>query len=161
MLRKIRKMLKQEEGFTLMELMIAVVIIGILGGIAIPVYKGVQERAKYAVGEANAQMLNRSIVHWIELGMPDENGQPKPQEQRIKENEYDHEKHGADLFAWLGLDEVEYVNWSKGDDEDDDDPRPDDYSPWQYYPDTSVAKLEKPEKPGPKQPESDETRGIS
>ncbi len=147
MLRKIRKMLKQEEGFTLMELMIAVVIIGILGGIAIPVYKGVQERAKYAVGEANAQMLNRSIVHWIELGMPDENGQPKPQEQRIKKNEYDHEKHGAHLFAWLGLDEVEYVNW-------DSEKR-------QYYPDTSVAKLEKPEKPGPKQPESDETRGIS
>ena len=152
MLRKIRKMLKQEEGFTLMELMIAVVIIGILGGIAIPVYKGVQERAKYAVGEANAQMLNRSIVHWIALGMPDENGQP--QDKLIKEDEYDHEEHGAGLFAWLGLDEVEYVNWSKGDDEDDDDPRPDDYSPWQYYPDTSVeeGKLKKPEKPGPEQP---------
>lgn len=147
MLRKIRKMLKQEEGFTLMELMIAVVIIGILGGIAIPVYKGVQERAKYAVGEANAQMLNRSIVHWIELGMPDENGQPKPQEQRIKEsNEYDHEEHGADLFAWLGLDEVEYVNWDKN-----AQTRPHDYLPWQYYPDTLVeeGKLKKPEKPGP------------
>ncbi|HPT83385.1 MAG TPA: prepilin-type N-terminal cleavage/methylation domain-containing protein, partial [Limnochordia bacterium] len=111
MLRKIRKMLKQEEGFTLMELMIAVAIIGILGGIAIPVYNGVQERAKYAVGEANAQMLNRSIVHWIALGMPDENGKPKPQDELIEENKYDHKTHGAGLFAWLGLDEVEYVNW--------------------------------------------------
>lgn len=148
MLRKIRKMLKQEEGFTLMELMIAVVIIGILGGIAIPVYKGVQERAKYAVGEANAQMLNRSIVHWIALGMPDENGQP--QDKLIKEDEYDHEEHGAGLFAWLGLDEVEYVNWSKRD-EDEDNPRPDGYSPWQYYPDTSVAKLKKPEPDEPEQ----------
>lgn len=141
MLRKIRKMLKQEEGFTLMELMIAVVIIGILGGIAIPVYNGVQERAKYAVGEANAQMLNRSIVHWIALGMPDENGQPKPQNELIKENEYDHEKHGADLFAWLGLDEVEYVNWGG-------DTQPSGYSKWQYYPDTSTSvtggKLTKP-----------------
>jgi len=147
MLRKIRKMLKQEEGFTLMELMIAVVIIGILGGIAIPVYKGVQERAKYAVGEANAQMLNRSIVHWIALGMPDENGQP--QDKLIKEDEYDHEEHGAGLFAWLGLDEVEYVNWDKN-----AQTRPDGYSPWQYYPDTSVeeGKLKKPEKPGPEQP---------
>jgi len=147
MLRKIRKMLKQEEGFTLMELMIAVAIIGILGGIAIPVYKGVQERAKYAVGEANAQMLNRSIVHWIALGMPDENGQP--QDKLIKEDEYDHEEHGAGLFAWLGLDEVEYVNWDKN-----AQTRPDGYSPWQYYPDTSVeeGKLKKPEKPGPEQP---------
>lgn len=138
MLRKIRKMLKQEEGFTLMELMIAVVIIGILGGIAIPVYKGVQERAKYAVGEANAQMLNRSIVHWIALGMPDENGQPKPQDKLIEEDEYIHDTHGADLFAWLGLDEVEYVNWGED--------RPSGYSAWQYYPDTSVTggKLTKP-----------------
>ena len=141
MLRKIRKMLKQEEGFTLMELMIAVAIIGILGGIAIPVYKGVQERAKYAVGEANAQMLNRSIVHWIELGMPDENGQPKPQDELIKENDdYDHNTHGADLFAWLGLDEVEYVNWDKN-----AQTRPDGYSPWQYYPDTSVPKFPEPD----------------
>lgn len=124
MLRKIRKMLKQEEGFTLMELMIAVAIIGILGGIAIPVYNGVQERAKHAVGEANAQMLNRSIVHWIALGMPDENGKPKPQDELIEENKYDHEEHGAGLFAWLGLKEVEYVNW---------DPKT-----RQYYPDTSV-----------------------
>ena len=149
MLRKIRKMLKQEEGFTLMELMIAVVIIGILGGIAIPVYKGVQERAKYAVGEANAQMLNTSIGQWIALGMPDENGQPKPQDELIKENDYDHNTHGADLFAWLGLDEVEYVNWDKN-----AQTRPDGYSPWQYYPDTSVeeGKLKKPEKPGPEQP---------
>ena len=138
MLRKIRKMLKQEEGFTLMELMIAVVIIGILGGIAIPVYKGVQERAKYAVGEANAQMLNRSIVHWIALGMPDENGQP--QDKLIKEDEYDHEEHGAGLFAWLGLDEVEYVNWDKN-----AQTRPDGYSPWQYYPDTSVPKFPEPD----------------
>ena len=144
MLRKIRKMLKQEEGFTLMELMIAVVIIGILGGIAIPVYKGVQERAKYAVGEANAQMLNRSIVHWIELGMPDANGQPKPQHELIKENEYDHEEHGAHLFAWLGLDGVEYVNWGGA-------TQPSDYSAWQYYPDTSVAKLKKPEPDEPEQ----------
>jgi len=77
--------------------------------------------------------------------MPDENGQL--QDKLIEEDEYDHETHGADLFAWLGLDGVEYVNWSKRDDEDDEDyedPRPPGYSPWQYYPDTSVPKLTKP-----------------
>ena len=59
MINKIVRMLNQEQGFTLMELMIVVVIIGILAGVAVPVYNGVQDRAKYAVGEANATMLNR------------------------------------------------------------------------------------------------------
>lgn len=61
MLKKIRMMLKQQEGFTLMELMIVVVIIGILGGIAVPIYNGVQNRAKLGVGQANAEMLNRGL----------------------------------------------------------------------------------------------------
>ena len=61
MLTRINKRLRQQEGFTLMELMIVVVILGILVAIAIPVYNGVQERARKAVGEANATMLNRGM----------------------------------------------------------------------------------------------------
>ena len=71
MINKIVRMLNQEQGFTLMELMIVVVIIGILAGVAVPVYNGVQNRAKYAVGEANATMLNRAIRQLEELGYYD------------------------------------------------------------------------------------------
>lgn len=101
MIDKIRRMLKQEEGFTLMELMIAVVIIGILAGIAVPVYNNVQQNAREAVGKANAEMLNRGIQSWVLL-----------------ENEGDEykEDNEAELLDWLGLEEVEYVEWQEGED---------------------------------------------
>jgi type IV pilus assembly protein PilA len=46
MLKKLRKMLKKQEGFTLVELMIVVVILGILAGIGVQQYANVQERGQ-------------------------------------------------------------------------------------------------------------------
>lgn len=52
-----------EKGFTLIELMIAVVVIGILASIALPVYSGYVERARRTDGHAGlmnaAQQLER------------------------------------------------------------------------------------------------------
>ena len=73
MLKKLRKMLKKEEGFTLVELMIVVVILGILAGIGVQQYANVQERAKKAADEANRKVLTNATNMWLILGSgPDE-----------------------------------------------------------------------------------------
>jgi prepilin-type N-terminal cleavage/methylation domain-containing protein len=48
-------------GFTLMELMVVIVIIGILAGITIPASKGILEKANKMAGENDALQLKNSI----------------------------------------------------------------------------------------------------
>ena len=67
MLRKIRKMLKHQEGFTLVELMIVVVILGILAGVGIQQYSNVQERARKAADEANRKVLTSAANMYLML----------------------------------------------------------------------------------------------
>jgi type IV pilus assembly protein PilA len=70
MLKKLRKMLKKQEGFTLVELMIVVVILGILAGIGVQQYANVQERAKKAADEANRKVLTNATHMWLILESP-------------------------------------------------------------------------------------------
>ena len=111
MLTRINKRLRQQEGFTLMELMIVVVILGILVAIAIPVYNGVQERARKAVGEANATMLNRGVRTLEALGYTTEEGLLL----FAADETYDHDTtdHFNALMAYLSLEdeELDYVLW--------------------------------------------------
>jgi len=51
-------MLRNQKGFTLMELMIVIVIIGVLAAIAVPAYKGYVERAQKTACEANRRILS-------------------------------------------------------------------------------------------------------
>ncbi|MFW5962296.1 MAG: type IV pilin protein [bacterium] len=56
-----RKLIKSQGGFTLIELMIVIVIIGILAGIAVPKLTGVRENANLAVVQGDLRNLQTTL----------------------------------------------------------------------------------------------------
>lgn len=62
-------MLRNQRGFTLMELMIVIVIIGVLAAIAVPAYSSYVSRAQERTCEANRRtILTAAGMYYIEHG---------------------------------------------------------------------------------------------
>lgn len=52
---------KQTDGFTIVELLVVIVVIGILASITIVSYSGIRERANYASLKNGLSAINQSI----------------------------------------------------------------------------------------------------
>ena len=68
-MRIINKFLRDERAFTLVELIVVIAVLGILSGIAIPRLTGVQDKARYAAGEALLANLKTPLeLYRVEKG---------------------------------------------------------------------------------------------
>ena len=57
-----KKILKNKKGFTLVELMVVVAILGVLVAVAIPVYNNVTDNAKDKTCETNVRTIESAIM---------------------------------------------------------------------------------------------------
>ncbi len=69
--------MKKQGGFSLIELVTVVIIIGVLVSIAILVYDGTQTRARERADEANIRILNSSTLQWM---LDDESRDPRDED---------------------------------------------------------------------------------
>lgn len=73
-----KKPLTEDAGFSLVELMVVVVIIGVLVAIAVPVYQNMTQSAAEKTDEANRRIIKSAVMAYIASeGIPEGNGAPE------------------------------------------------------------------------------------
>lgn len=60
----LKKFEKNKKGFTLMELIIVIAILGIIIGIAVPKLAGIQDQAENRADKLTIQTINKAITIW-------------------------------------------------------------------------------------------------
>ena len=65
LMRMFKNFHKDNRGFTLVELMVVVVIIGVLTAIAVPVYTASTKKAEKGACEANLRMIDSAIQQYM------------------------------------------------------------------------------------------------
>jgi len=77
-----KKMLKNKKGFSLVELVIVIAIMGVLAAVAISMFNGMIQRSRRQADNTRAQQIQKAIVTYMaevgDMELKQMNGSPRP-----------------------------------------------------------------------------------